>query len=152
MTLLDSDRDEDEEDEDIKIQTSTSRYTRTVENLFLSQKKDTLRHMLHSNCISGQSSGASSDQPKEASSIVNKDGSEGHKKIESRSSSKLRFQSMWKKYQQEEDYESDSSVHRDREEGTTSDDRFFSHGNGKKRTKLLTIQNDEDGDDDNSIR
>ena len=87
-----------------------------------------------------------------ASSIVNKDGSEGHKKIESRSSSKLRFQSMWKKYQQEEDYESDSSVHRDREEGNTSDDRFFSHGNGKKRTKLLTIQNDEDGDDDNSIR
>lgn len=86
MTLLDSDRDE--EDEDIKIQTSTSRYTRTVENLFLSQKKDTLRHMLHSNCVSGQSSGTSSDQPRVASSIVNKDGSEGQEKIDNRSSSK----------------------------------------------------------------
>ena len=59
---------------------------------------------------------------------------------------------MWKKYQHQEDFESDSSVHREREEGTPSEDRLFSRGNGKKRTKLLTIQNDEDGEDDNSIR
>ena len=86
------------------------------------------------------------------SSIVNKDGSEGQEKIDNRSSSKKRIQSMWKKYQHQEDYESDSSVHHEREEGTPSEDRLFSRGNGKKRTKLLTIQNDEDGEDDNSIR
>jgi hypothetical protein len=57
LTLLDSD---EEGETDIKIHTSTSRYTRSVENVFLSKKKDTLRHMLHSNCISGSSSGASS--------------------------------------------------------------------------------------------
>jgi hypothetical protein len=55
---------------------------------------------------------------------------------------------MWKKYQ--EDYESDSSDNdRDR---TVSDDRLFSLGNGQKRTKLITIQHDDDDEDDNSIR
>ena len=79
LTLLDSDEDEDEEKE-IKIHTSTSRYTRSVENVFVSQKKDTLRHMLHSNCISGSSSRASSKHPRLGSSIT-KDRSEGHVKI-----------------------------------------------------------------------
>jgi hypothetical protein len=58
-----------------------------------------------------------------------KDGSEGLEKINKindRSSSKSRFLSIWKKYQ--EDYESDSSAN-DRER-TVSNDRLFSLGNG----------------------
>ena len=151
LTLLDS--DEEDGETEIKIHTSTSRYTRSVENVFLSQKKDTLRHMLHSNCISGSSSGgASSTHPRAGSRSNIKDGSEGHEKINklnNRSSSKTRFQSMWQKYQ--EDYESDSSANE--RERTVSNDRLFSRGNGQKRTKLITIQNDDDDDeDDNSIR
>jgi hypothetical protein len=58
-----------------------------------------------------------------------KDGSEGLEKINKindRSSSKSRFLSMWKKYQ--DDYESDSSAN-DRER-TVSNDRLFSLSNG----------------------